>query len=112
MAQAKAQARADICSGRISGRKCPFNYQGGWLLPQAVADTVRRWFELKNHLKLRVEGEEKLGHCEVCNCVLSFKVHVPRQTTLNHTPDIEYEKFPSFCWLKTEAYTTEPQKTP
>ena len=80
-------------------------------MPQKVADTVRRWFELKNHLKLQVEGEDKLGHCEICNCVLSLKVHVPRQTILNHTSAEEYAKYPSFCWLLTEGEPTPP-KTP
>lgn len=104
----RAQDRADVCSGRLTGNPCPHNYQGGWIMPQKVADTVRRWFELKNHLKLRVEGEEKLGHCEICNCGLSLKIHVPRQTTLNHTPDEEYAKLPEWCWMRTESETTKP----
>jgi hypothetical protein len=111
--QSQSQSRADVCSGRLSRRKCPFNYQGGWFLPRAVADTVRRWFEAKNSLKLCVEGEEVLGKCEVCRCALSLKIHIPRQVILNHTPDEEYSKFPSHCWLITEGYekeTPDPRK--
>jgi hypothetical protein len=112
----RSQDRADVCSGRLSGEKCPYNYLGHWIIPKKIADTIRRCVELKNHLSLRVEGEDKLGHCECCNCVLSLKVHVPRQTILNHTNDVEYAKFPPNpdhpkfqCWLKSESYeTTKP----
>lgn len=101
-----AQDRADVCSGRLSGKPCPHNYLGAWITPQVVANTVRRFVGAKNNLKLRVLGEEMTGHCECCNCVISLKVHVPITTILNHTPRDEFEKFPEWCWIKTEAKTT------
>lgn len=72
-------------------------------MPDAVAGTIRLWAEAKTHLRLTVEGEDKLGHCEVCNCVLSLKVHVPIQTILNHTPADQKAKFPAFCWISEET---------
>lgn len=106
----RAQDRGDVCSGRLSGNPCPYNYRGGWIVPKKVADTIRRFVEIKNHLKLRVEGEERLGHCEVCQCELSFKIHYPLNVIMNHTSAEEYAKFPPnaehpefHCWLKTEA---------
>ena len=80
---------------------------------------MRRFFELKNHLTLRVEGEEQLGYCEICSCRLNLKVFVPRQIIMDHTTDSEYAKFPPnqdhpkfTCWLKQEAYDTLTPKTP
>ena len=98
-----AQDRADICTGRLTGKPCEYNYQGRWIFPDAVASTVQRIAEIKNRLKLRVEGEENLGHCEICKCVLSLKVHVPRRTILNHTSGEEYAKLPPYCWQVTES---------
>jgi len=102
-----AQDRADVCTGRINGKPCSYNYVGGWSTPKEIAAIIRRQFEVKNSLKLRVTGEESLGHCECCNCVLSLKVHVPRETIMNHTNEKEYAKFPPHCWLKTEQQTTQ-----
>lgn len=99
----RAQDRADVCTGRLSGKPCPNNYLGRWLIPEAIAGTVKGIIEAKNHHKLSVEGESELGWCEVCNCKLSLKVHVPPQTILNHTPAETLEKFPDFCWLKIES---------
>ena len=101
-----AQDRADVCTGRLSGRRCPFNWAGGWLFPKAVAATVRRWAEAKTKLNLRVEGESQLGHCEICNCRLNLKIHVPLKTILNHAPKEQLEEFLTeapWCWINTES---------
>jgi hypothetical protein len=94
-----AQDRADICTGRLSGKPCPYNYLGRWMLPEAVAGTIKKLVEVKTHLKLEVDGEDKLGFCEICNCKLSLKVHVPLNVILNNPPSGD---FPPWCWVKKE----------
>jgi hypothetical protein len=99
----QAQDRANICTGKNSGRPCEFNWRGGWIMRREVADTVRRWIEAKEHLQLRVEGEDQLGTCEVCRCPLSTKIHIPLKTILAHTPKEEFENLPPHCWIKLET---------
>lgn len=99
----KAQDRADVCTGRLSGKPCPHNYSGRWLLPETLAVSFKACVEIKTHLKLTVEGEDRLGWCEICNCNLPLKVHVPLKTILNHTPAETLGKFPEFCWIKNES---------
>jgi hypothetical protein len=98
----QAQDRADVCSGRITGNPCPYNYQGHWLIPETIANLIKQYAEAKNHLKLTVRGEETLGWCEVCSCKLSLKVHVPLKHIVNHCHPETLEKFPAFCWMTTE----------
>lgn len=101
----KAQARADVCSGRLSGHKCPHNYLGGWIVPEKIANTVKAWIEAKEHLDLSLEKEEELGHCEICQCRLNLKVFVPLPTILKHTPAPTLSDFRDkapWCWLNTE----------
>lgn len=105
----KAQDRADVCTGRLTGKPCPYNYHGRWLFPKAVADAIRRCFEIKSHAQLTVTGEENLGQCECCNCVLSLKVHTPLTHILNTTNPRELEKFPEWCWIKTEMKESPPK---
>lgn len=92
----ESQARADVC------KACPLNYRGRWLIPDALAASIKRIAEIKSNMALTVEGEAELGWCEACNCNLALKVHVPLSTILNHTPDATLDKFPGWCWLKTE----------
>jgi hypothetical protein len=101
-----AQARADICTGRISGKSCTYNYKKGWLIPETIAGTIKRLAEAKNHLQLHVEGEDRIGWCEICSCKLDLKIHIPRKTLLKNTSLADYAKYPTWCWLVTE--TTKP----
>lgn len=95
-AQAIAQARADICF------KCPYNYLGAWSVSSRVAEVIHAQREEKLRLKLRVEGEEKLGVCEVCGCPMILKVWYDAETIWKHTPDAVYNRYPEWCWLQKE----------
>lgn len=99
----EAQARADICTGRLSGRPCPKNQPGSRLFGFA-ARRIQSFVERKNELKLEVEGETKLESCAVCLCDLKLKVHVPMPHILHGTPDSMLLKFdeqaPPDCWMR------------
>lgn len=101
--QTAAQARADICTGRLNGNPCP-NNNAGWKPVESIASIIRSWSSKKNELGLSVEGEEKLHSCDVCLCDLKLKVHVPMATIAEQTPDAMFEKFasvaPENCWMR------------
>jgi hypothetical protein len=95
---AQAQARANICL------TCPKNVEKPLqeFLTGAVALTVRKQIELKNKLNLRVMGEKSLHVCDVCQCVLRLKVHVPTYVIRQSTKQEIIEHLPDFCWQKKE----------
>lgn len=95
---AQSQARADVCL------MCPLNVIKPIqeLFTGAVAMTVLRQIEYKNKLKLRVDGEKSLHVCDVCQCVLRLKTHVPIKFIAENTDADTLEKFPSYCWQKKE----------
>lgn len=91
---ATAQRRADVCL------KCPLNVDESFT-SELIAATVRKQVEMKNHLKLRVNGEKSLHICKACGCVNRLKIHVPLERIL---PDAdELPKFDPSCWLHTES---------
>jgi hypothetical protein len=101
VASGESQYRADICTGRTSGRPCPFNRDGFKFIASA-ARIIHRQVEYKNHLRLRVEGEENLKTCAICLCHLPLKVHVPLQEILNHTDPEKLAEFSAKqpeCWM-------------
>jgi len=91
-----AQRRADICLN------CPNNADGNPLV-EAVANHIKTTVELKNGLKLRVNGEKSLKTCSVCECKLSLKIWTPLKHILKHTPQTELDKFPAHCWIHAES---------
>lgn len=95
----QSQKRANICL------KCPHNDMTltiADVFKGKVADTVRRQIELKNHMQLRVEGEKRLGICDICECVLRLKVHVPLQFIDENTDEETAKLFPEHCWYVQE----------
>jgi hypothetical protein len=97
----QAQARADVCTGRLSGSPCPKN-GAPITVEKEVAEGIKTVVELKNHLKLRVLGEKKLHTCHVCLCHLPTKVHVPLEHIMRHTSPEELNDFVDGCWLRSE----------
>jgi len=94
-----AQRRANVCL------ECPENRDGHSLL-RLTADAVRAIAEqmnAKEHLKLRVEGEDRLHACAICRCPLPLKVHVPLNNILQHTDEATLNAFPPFCWIAKEG---------
>lgn len=98
--QEVAQARSDVCTGRLSGVPCPYNHTGGFSLTATASQIIHAQRQRKLELKLAVDGEESLGICKLCGCYLKLKVFFDADTIRNHTTDEAFAKFPSFCWIK------------
>lgn len=87
----EAQKRADIC------KTCPKN-EKGFVVTTAVAMAIKKHLELKNHLKLRVQGEKKLNTCKVCGCVLRLIIWEKIELIRSQMSEEERSATPSHCW--------------
>jgi hypothetical protein len=109
VAQEVAQARSDVCMGRISGNPCPFNQDKKIDLNSPVASVILSHIESKNQMRLTVEGEDKLNICMICNCVLKLKVFVPLDTLTGRMDAATISKFQTEyppCWMNKPATQT------
>jgi len=89
--QEESQRRANICL------HCDQNGED-WIVASLAADATRKYLELKNSLKLRVEGEKHLGRCKVCRCVLRLQVHEPMENVKRAMNHNQNEAYPPHCW--------------
>lgn len=108
--QEQAQARADVCTGRLSGTPCPKNV-APITIEKEVAESIKRLVEIKRHVKLHVQGERKLMSCGVCCCHLPTKIWTPLEHIMRYTEMSELNDFVDGCWLRTEnglKSTTQP----
>ncbi len=99
VSQEQSNARAAICLN------CPNNKEPGWWdrHSDVIASAIRRTLAIKNDLEYSVALEEDMGMCRVCGCALPLKLHVPTKHIKSHmTPELS-QKYPDFCWQKTEA---------
>lgn len=97
--QNMAQSRADVCTGRLSGNRCPNNVH--YEFSETVGTAVKRIVALKNRLKLRVHGEKQLLACSACGgCALKAKVWKELSSIL--PDDEEREKLNPQCWILAE----------
>ncbi len=110
--QEVAQARSDVCTGRLNGTKCPHNHTGGWSITAKASEIIHAQRQRKLELKLAVDGEETLGVCKVCRCYLPLKVWYDSQTIFEHTTDSTLANFPDFCWIKKACQSLKPTTTP
>lgn len=108
VAQNLAQARSDICTGRLTGNKCPKN-ETGWSFPMAVVQRFHEWIEQKKKLNLKVEGEDNLHTCSGCTCNLPLKVWIPFHHINKHTSDATFQKLDPRCWMLKERKESEVQ---
>jgi len=113
-----AQARADVCLKGDQDKdgnpcKCRNNKEGHFFqkLTTAIAKAIHEQRREKLRLGMRVEGEEELHTCTVCDCHLPLKVHVPFKTIAERTSDVQWEEFPEFCWMNKERENATPQTT-
>lgn len=96
VSQDMAQERARMCLN------CPKHdvsrpiYEA---LAKGIALTVRQQIELKNQMKLRVEGEKSLHLCGACDCVLRLKIWAPLEFVKETTA---LEKLDVNCWIRKE----------
>ncbi len=86
-----AQKRADICL------KCDEN-KPSMALHALVAATVKKLLEFKKNVNLKVEGEERLLRCQVCDCELKFLVHKSQKQIVAAMTEKEREDSPFHCW--------------
>lgn len=95
---ATAQTRANTCLDA-----CPKHVEKPLqeLITGSAAGYVRRQLELKTHLNMRVEGEEKLHTCDMCQCWLPLKVWLSIERAREVTPD--WQQFPANCWLHNDT---------
>lgn len=89
---AKAQERANVCIVCVHNQDSP--------VTEFVANAIKEQIELKDSLDLKLEDEGVLHTCQICDCALRLKVHVPMDRL--RPTETELDKFPSFCWMNTE----------
>lgn len=93
VSQDEAEKRAEIC------KKCPFNVippEKSWFI-QSTDEAVKTY--LGDNIK--TENDSFLGNCQVCSCVLPFKVHVKGPFELN--PEEKGKMDSVGCWQSKEA---------
>jgi len=95
-----SQHRANTCL------KCPKHEKGSIYekLTAPVAKVVRAQIELKNRMKLRVDGEKSLGTCTACGCQMCLKVHVPIEFIFQTTDLSELDEN---CFILSEIRDTQ-----
>ncbi len=91
VSQETAQHRANTCI------TCGLN-QPGAAVTAAVAHAIRGQLGIKNHLKLRVDGEKKLHSCQACGCVLRLLIWEDQKSVEASLSEEEARQLPSLCW--------------
>lgn len=97
-----AQPRADVCTGRISGRPCPSN-KNGLKITEAIAASIKSNMEEKQKSDFQVAGEENLKTCATCLCFLPLKIWEPMDIILEHITEKELTEFKEAnldCWVR------------
>jgi hypothetical protein len=91
--------RAAVCA------TCPKNGQGDLLsyFTKPAAEAIRRTVERKNEMSLTTPDDDKLGICEVCDCPLKLKVHLPIETIVKKLSPVTRSELPDFCWIRKET---------
>lgn len=96
--QEQSDSRAATC------RSCPHNWEGDWFnkLTAEVVSVVMMQRRAKMGLGLHVKDENGIHFCEVCQCHLPTKVHVPLKHIESYTPEQVWSELPEICWMKKE----------
>lgn len=95
-----AQARANVCLNCIMNRKSN-------PVVSAAMTPLRAVVQIKNEMKLRVDGEKKLGECSVCKCDLKTKIWVPLEHILGPMNYEEINELPDWCWIKVASQDSQ-----
>ena len=83
----QAQARSDVCTGRLNGKRCPHNDRGQYRFNMRAAMLIRWMLSWRKSNNRMVQGEADLNTCSVCNCVIRLKVDVPFPAIYRNTAD-------------------------
>lgn len=113
----RAQKRANVCLRGGPADKngnptpCPHNQEshGAAMLTDKIAAAILEQRRQKSNMGLKVGGEDHLFTCQICTCHLPLKVWVPMETIVARMSEKKIQKFPSFCWMRTE---NPPPKEP
>lgn len=105
VSQMRADHRAYACNHGNKDHPCPYNTAPNWWdkFKSAIATTIRAELELKNHLELKAQEEDRLAMCSVCGCCLKLKVWTPLNHIKAHTPAETIGRAPVYCWMRTES---------
>lgn len=96
--QDQAQFRANICLSCPKNKPHPFYA----FLTALAAHELRAQLEMREKMKLKVEGDDDLFICEGCWCVLRLKVFAPLKHLLATTNLEDMHQDNPKCWLLTE----------
>lgn len=93
--------RAETC---IS---CPANQTGDLMsfFTRPVSEAIRMALNLKRDWQLKTEVDDQLGVCEICDCPLKLKVHLPIEKIKDRIPDSVRSRLPANCWIVRELST-------
>lgn len=96
--QELAQQRAEVC------KRCPLNGDGNFWqkIDAEFGKQLKLIIGIKNDLKLKVDGEEKLKSCLGCDCWIATKIWTPIGHILSHTPDEIKKNLDPSCWITAE----------
>lgn len=94
----QSAARAAICT------TCPKNGKGDLLsyFTKPAADAIKRTVERKLEMQLTTPHDDQIGVCEVCDCPLSLKVHLPIENISKKMNPVTMAEFPDWCWIRKE----------
>lgn len=96
----RAEGRSRICL------QCPMHRPELWwekFVKDPIAQTIRKWLEIKNKTALVLSHENELGMCSVCGCCLRLKCWTKLKHILAHTKPETMARYPSECWVATES---------
>jgi hypothetical protein len=90
--------RAAVCSA------CPKNGKGDLLsyFTRPAAEAIRRTVARKNEMQLTTPYDDGLGICEVCDCPLKLKVHLPIEVIVKKLSPVTRSELPAHCWIRKE----------
>lgn len=93
-----AQKRAAICA------VCPQNGRPDFIqkLLAMAASGVKELVELKNDLALKTDYDDRLQHCQPCDCVLTLKVWTKLDFILAHTNERVMTELDPKCWIRNK----------
>lgn len=98
----KAETRASVCVN------CKQNQDPNWIqkMESALANKFKTLIEIKNDLQLKTPHDDRLHSCQICDCPLVVKIHVPIEHVLKDMSEATLnalEKVDPPCWIIEEA---------
>lgn len=93
-----AQERADTCE------KCEFNRPGdlGNWFSRSVSELIRSQVGVFKGMSLTATNDDKLGICDLCECPIKLKIHVPMEHIEKNMLAGVWPMLPEYCWMKKE----------